>query len=310
MWPRVRRISEDRRTASEKSEVNEVRAARKRLPKLWPSKPEPFSNLCRKSLDSKASSSLRATMQLRMSPGGNILNSFRSRPLDPPSSLTVTTAQRSRIEGEPALAGVDSAGEGTNFLSPLSKVDRPVPPPIATTRRPPVCAVLSCVEYSAALISILLVLGVELEGFFLAELTRSLKFGSWIGIQQLGKAGILGEILEVGVVACLETQLWVQPKGFVQMAQRIFHMTRQTIQRGQPVCDVVRFGVLLEQLIEMLAGGDVITNVHERDCVVEVLFRRFELGCRGSIEMLTANAEMNGCAVGQLLAGSGKHLLE
>src|SRR5215472_4640639 len=172
MWPRVRRISEDRRTASEKSEVNEVRAARKRLPKLWPSKPEPFSNLWRKSFDSKASSSLRATMQLRMSPGGNILNSFRSRPLDPPSSLTVTTAHRSRIEGEPALAGVDSAGEGTNFLSPLSRVDRPVPPPIATTRRPAVCAVLSCVEYSAALISILLVLGVELRGILPRRVDR------------------------------------------------------------------------------------------------------------------------------------------
>src|SRR5579871_1225992 len=155
MWPRVRRISEDRRTASEKSEVNEVRAARNRLPKLWPSKPEPFSNLCRNSLDSKASSSLRATMQLRMSPGGNMLNSFRSRPLEPPSSLAVTTAHRSRMEGELPFAVVDSAGEGANFLSPLRRVDRPVPPPIATTRRLPACAVLSCVEYWAALVSIL-----------------------------------------------------------------------------------------------------------------------------------------------------------
>src|SRR5215471_600566 len=173
MWPRVRRISEDRRTASEKSEVNEVSAARNRLPKLWPSNPDPFSNLCRNNLASKASSSLSATMQLRISPGGSILNSFRSLPLDPPSSLTVTTAQRSRIDrGAGFVVGV-SAGEGTNFLSPLRRVESPVPPPIATTRRPPDWTVFSCVEYSAALISILLILG-WLERFFVAELSGRL----------------------------------------------------------------------------------------------------------------------------------------
>ena len=42
MCPRVSRISDDRRTASLKSLVIEVRAARNRLPKLWPSRPDPF----------------------------------------------------------------------------------------------------------------------------------------------------------------------------------------------------------------------------------------------------------------------------
>ena len=36
-------------------------------------------------------------MQLRKSPGARILKSLRSRPLDPPSSVTVTTAARSLI---------------------------------------------------------------------------------------------------------------------------------------------------------------------------------------------------------------------
>ena len=49
MWPRVTRISEERRTASEKSWVIEVSAARNRLPKLWPSRPEPLSKRCWKS---------------------------------------------------------------------------------------------------------------------------------------------------------------------------------------------------------------------------------------------------------------------
>ena len=42
MCPRVSRISEDSRTASLKSLVTEVSAARNRLPKLWPSSPDPF----------------------------------------------------------------------------------------------------------------------------------------------------------------------------------------------------------------------------------------------------------------------------
>src|SRR5579872_299039 len=74
-------------------------------------------------------------MQLRTSPGGSMLNSLRRRPLEPPSSVTVTTAQSSEILdmsdpaetcGSPTLA--------TYFLRPLSSVERPVPPPIATTR--------------------------------------------------------------------------------------------------------------------------------------------------------------------------------
>ena len=169
MWPRVSRISDERRTASEKSEVREVSAARNRLPKLWPSRPEPLSKRCRKSCESRASSSLRATMQLRMSPGGSMLSSLRRRPLDPPSSLTVTTAHRSRIMGVPGCANVISAGESTKRFNPLSNVERPVPPPMATTRRPRVWAVLSRVPSSAILDSIRAFLEVGLRGLFFAE---------------------------------------------------------------------------------------------------------------------------------------------
>src|SRR6266852_2047806 len=153
MWPRVTRISEESRTASEKSEVREVRAARNRLPKLWPSSPEPFSKRWRKSLDNRASSSLRATMQLRMSPGGSMLNSLRRRPLEPPSSLTVTTAHKSRMMGESGTVVGISAGERTKSLSPLSSVERPVPPTLAPTRSPWSRA-LSTEEISAAFVSI------------------------------------------------------------------------------------------------------------------------------------------------------------
>src|SRR3989475_5664874 len=72
-------------------------------------------------------------MQLRTSPGGSMLNSLRSRPLDPPSSVTVTTAQSSAIRADPSER-CGYAALTTYFLSPLRRVERPVPPPIATTR--------------------------------------------------------------------------------------------------------------------------------------------------------------------------------
>src|SRR5262245_47798204 len=65
-------------------------------------------------------------MQLRMSPGGSTPNSLRSRPEEPPSSVTVTTPVIWRSRGEP-----------TWCLRPRSKADRPVPPPIAASALPP-----------------------------------------------------------------------------------------------------------------------------------------------------------------------------
>src|SRR5882757_11210856 len=89
-------------------------------------------------------------MQFRMSPGGSILKSSRNRPDEPPSSVTVTTAESSRMlhgnEGQGAGGGAWTpgafpiriprlrSGVTTYRFSPRSRVDNPVPPPIATTR--------------------------------------------------------------------------------------------------------------------------------------------------------------------------------
>ena len=54
------------------------------------------------SLESSASSSDSATMQLRISPGGRTSNSRRSRPELPPSSVTVTMAVISTSRGSRA----------------------------------------------------------------------------------------------------------------------------------------------------------------------------------------------------------------
>ena len=52
-------------------------------------------------------------MQLRMSPGGSMLSSLRRRPLEPPSSLTVTTAQSSLISGWSGWPSVAGPGDVT-----------------------------------------------------------------------------------------------------------------------------------------------------------------------------------------------------
>ena len=66
-----------------------------------------------------------------------MLNSLRSLPLEPPSSVTVTTAVRSVIPGRSvatAELGTSMQVEcGAYFLRPRKRVESPVPPPIATT---------------------------------------------------------------------------------------------------------------------------------------------------------------------------------
>src|SRR6185295_7373360 len=79
--------------------------------------------------ESSASSSDRATRQLRISPGGSTSKSRRRRPELPPSSLTVTTAEISTEES--SEGGRPCAG--TYCFSPCSSAESPVPPPIATT---------------------------------------------------------------------------------------------------------------------------------------------------------------------------------
>src|SRR5262249_21795951 len=79
-------------------------------------------------------------MQLRISPGGNICNSSRKRPELPPSSETVTIADRLSIQ-------IRSSVLLTRVFRPASGVESPVPPPIATRFWPPVVDVF-CNERS------------------------------------------------------------------------------------------------------------------------------------------------------------------
>src|SRR5215472_7406412 len=134
MRPRIASTRLVTRIASMKSPVTCVSAARKRLPKLWPTRPCPAWKRYWNKRPISASSLESATMQLRMSPGGKMRFSRRNRPELPPSSVTVTMAARSEM-GRSAVAS-SSGRRTTCSFKPRNKVESPVPPPKATMRKP------------------------------------------------------------------------------------------------------------------------------------------------------------------------------
>jgi hypothetical protein len=96
----------------------------------------------------------------------------------------------------------------------------------------------------------------------------------------------------------------------VQMLERVFDVTRETVERGQAIDDEISLRRLLEELFNVLAGGDVVADVHKRHSVVVVLFHAFELLAGRALEVLVAYAEMNGSPVRELPAGAREYLLE
>ena len=138
-----------------------------------------------------------------------MLNSFRRRPLEPPSSLTVTTAESSRMTGAPRREAEISAGVVTKRFNPFNSVESPVPPPIATTRKSAVRAVFSRVAGPAVLVSIRDVLALGLDRFLVANGIVGFQVRARIWIKQFGEARILGQILEVRIVSRLEAQLTI-----------------------------------------------------------------------------------------------------
>src|ERR1700678_2010646 len=112
MWPRVASTCEESLMAWAKSPVISSSAATKRLPKLWPSRPSPAVKRWRKSREIRCSSSERATMQLRRSPGGSMLKPRRRRALDRRRGGRCDILSQTAQQGRKAGASAD--GHGTN----------------------------------------------------------------------------------------------------------------------------------------------------------------------------------------------------
>ncbi len=134
-------------------------------------------------------------------------------------------------------------------------------------------------------------------------------FGSGIRVKQLGEARILGQVLEVGVVASLKAESRVQADGFIQTAQGVLDVAGHTVQSGDAVNHIVGFRRLLLEFFKVLAGLNVVAQVHERDGIVEMLFRGFEVVV-DLFQMLGAGTHVHGGAVGEFLAGAANNLLK
>src|SRR6202035_5596142 len=151
----------------------------------------------------------------------------------------------------------------------------------------------------------------RLERFVFPERAlRHRKVGSRIRIQEFGEARILSQVVKIRIVPCLVAQAGIQLESFLQVFEGIFDVSGEAIESGKAVGDEIGFWRLLQQLVDMFAGGNVIPDVHERDSVIIVLFDALELRGGRALEVLVADAEMNGGAVRELFAGAGKHLLK
>src|SRR5580700_5974867 len=218
-------------------------------------------------------------MQFRMSPGGSILKSSRSRPDEPPSSVTVTTAESSRIthrnEGQgdggglcisgapPIRIPLLRSGVTTYRFSPRSRVDNPVPPPMATTR--------SSFSFDSAKFRDDMR---EVSYPSLNEHHFSLDAGAGLDlrIKQLRKSRIVRHILKVRI----RTRLNPVPRILTDRLRQVFQATvrvaRHARQHRQPIQRIVGLVILLQDQLELLAGILIVPIVQQRHSVIIVLF--------------------------------------
>ena len=123
------------------------------------------------------------------------------------------------MTGAPGRGARISAGVTTKRFNPFSSVESPVPPPMATTRKSAVRAVLSRVADPAVLVSIRVVLALGLDRVFFTNGIVGFQICARVGIEQLGETRILGQILEVRIVARLEAQLGIQMESVIEMPE-------------------------------------------------------------------------------------------
>ncbi len=142
-------------------------------------------------------------MQLRRSPGGSMFMSWRRRPEDPPSSVTLTTAARSEIsERAPEGLGGNIAGNGDLTAESAQQCGKAGTPPMATTR-----SGFAGTRDSASSHSLCQALTGVSKGEFTADTS------GYFRVEQLGKARIVHHALEVVIGARLQAVARIQLDG-------------------------------------------------------------------------------------------------
>src|ERR1019366_1038059 len=279
MRPAIFRTSEEAFTAAGKSPRIWVRAIRKRLPKLWPLSPRPAWKRYCKSRDSSAESSLRATMQLRMSPGGSTSNSRRRRPELPPSSVTGTMAVMS-------TAGVAGpVGRAWGF-TPGGTRDRPVPPPMATTRSG---------EWSS------------MRGAWAGESTSLPRL--LFRIEQGPERGLVGQRSEIRILARDHAVARFQFNGAAEILLGVGKIARKCLGQRQRIVYMVGAGSNGQRLLQVDAGFGGVARVDQRHAVGIAFLGGAETD-RGLLEAAVAHGDVQLGALGDVAFGAGGCLLE
>src|ERR1017187_8189376 len=279
MRPAILRTSEEAFTASGKSPRIWVRAMRNRLPKLWPLSPRPDWKRYWKRRESSAESSLRATMQLRMSPGGRTSNSRRRRPELPPSSVTVTMAVIS-------TEGLVGPRGGACCFSPGRTRDRPGPPPMETTRS----------GESSSMGD-----GRAAERPPLPHLLFRIKQGM--------ERSLFGQRSEIRILARKQTVARFQFNGAAEVLLGTGKVAGECLGERQRIVDMVGAGSHGQRLLQVGAGFGEIARVDQRHAVVIAFLGGAETH-RGLLETAVAHGNVQFGALGDVALGACGCLLE
>src|SRR6202158_4211970 len=129
------------------------------------------------------------------------------------------------------------------------------------------------------------------------------------GIEQLGEARIVGYVAEVRVIAGLKTIAGVEPDGLGQVLETLRGAPGEALQHGQAIPDEVERGTLAGEVLEMLAGGDEVAEVHEGDDEIVVLLGGGK-GVLDLIQLLVTDVDVDLGAIAQLADSGFNHLLE
>src|ERR1035437_5828370 len=130
-----------------------------------------------------------------------------------------------------------------------------------------------------------------------------------LGIQQLGKARVVGHALEVVVNAGLEAIFLVQFDGLAQVQQAVLGASGHRVQQRKPIKGVVGLGMGAQNTLKLLASFFVVAGVQLRDGIVVVLLGRQKRET-ALLQLPTARGDVHLAAFLQLDGRSGAQLLE
>ena len=111
-------------------------------------------------------------------------------------------------------------------------------------------------------------------GTLRAHVLKRLCAGLNLGVEQLGKAGIVGHVLEVGVGACLDAVVRVQADRLGQLFETGVRIASHAGEHGQTIECIVGLVVRGDDPFQLAARVFVVAVIQQRYGVVVLLFGR------------------------------------